>query len=330
MTMQGHGRRAARIVIGTLAVAFACGFAPQEGGARNAIDAETASGAAPAGGADAMPLASSAKSAAPGPEIADGSALVARDILPGEREAAIDRPVLGRALPRRAFVSSDGELAWQAVHGGVDGRRWRSSAPPKSPVLGRRLHGIGFPDVARAAGGAGEALRVYRPLVSWQASDTAEGGLQPIPHVRCMGLSPAAVARRAARYEARILELSMAHDISASLVKAVVAQESCFNPAAESRAGALGLMQLMPATARWLEAGDPRNAEANLAAGIRYLAALKARFGDLTLALAAYNAGPGNVERYGGVPPFAETRKYIKRVLANHRRYAAATALAAR
>ena len=113
-------------------------------------------------------------------------------------------------------------------------------------------------------------------------------------------------------------------------MKAIVAKESCFDSEALSRVGAQGLMQLMPDTAQWLKVTDPLDPEENLRAGVRYIASLREQFGTLDLALAAYNAGPGNVRRYKGVPPFAETESYVQMVKAYYRRYAAANMLAAR
>lgn len=101
-----------------------------------------------------------------------------------------------------------------------------------------------------------------------------------------------------------------------SLVRAVVQAESGYNARAVSNKGALGLMQLMPATAVELAVATPFDPEENLRGGTRYLGALLDRFGgDVTLALAAYNAGPTAVERYGGVPPYPETVEYVRRVL---------------
>jgi len=101
------------------------------------------------------------------------------------------------------------------------------------------------------------------------------------------------------------------------LVEAVARVESGLNPRAVSPAGALGLMQLMPGTARVLGASDPFDPAQNVEAGARYLRHLLDRFGgNLRLALAAYNPGPGAVERHGGVPPYAETRAYVDKVLA--------------
>ena len=106
--------------------------------------------------------------------------------------------------------------------------------------------------------------------------------------------------------------------------------ESCFNSQALSPVGAQGLMQLMPDTAQWLKVTDPLDPSDNLRAGVRYIAALQEQFDTLDLALAAYNAGPGNVRRYKGVPPFAETQAYVQKVKANYRRYLAVTQIASR
>lgn len=100
------------------------------------------------------------------------------------------------------------------------------------------------------------------------------------------------------------------------LVRAVVAVESGYRPAVVSHKGAIGLMQLMPDTSRALAVSDPLDPEQNLAGGSEYLRRMLDLFGgDLRLALAGYNAGPEAVRRYGGVPPYAETRSYVERVL---------------
>ena len=112
---------------------------------------------------------------------------------------------------------------------------------------------------------------------------------------------------------------SARYGLDPQLVAAVIRVESNFDTLAESPKGAQGLMQLMPETQAYLGVGDPFDAEANVAAGSDYLRQQLDRFGSLELALAAYNAGPGTVIRYGGIPPFPETQAYVDRVLAYYR-----------
>ncbi len=107
------------------------------------------------------------------------------------------------------------------------------------------------------------------------------------------------------------------YDVPVSLLKAIGKAESNFNPEAVSSAGAQGVMQLMPATAQSLGVTNPFDAEQNIMGGAKYIKQMLDRYdGDVKLALAAYNAGSGNVAKYGGIPPFAETQNYVKKVMA--------------
>jgi len=117
-------------------------------------------------------------------------------------------------------------------------------------------------------------------------------------------------------YEHLIQSSAAKYGVSAALVKAVIQAESGYNPNAVSRAGASGLMQLMPGTAKQLKVADAFNPKQNVDGGVRYLKFLLDTFkGDVSLALAAYNAGMGKVAKYGGIPPYEETRTYVSRVL---------------
>jgi hypothetical protein len=126
------------------------------------------------------------------------------------------------------------------------------------------------------------------------------------------GPGPAVLASRP--FAPMIAAAAATWGVDLRLVHAVIEAESNYQPRARSRTGAKGLMQLMPATARQYAVGDPYDPKANIDAGVRHLKYLLGRF-DVGLALAAYNAGEGAVRVYGGLPPFAETRNYVARIL---------------
>lgn len=115
-------------------------------------------------------------------------------------------------------------------------------------------------------------------------------------------------------WDAQILSAAARTGVPAELLKAVMLAESAMNPRALSDKGAMGLMQLMPGTADALGVDDPWDPEQNINGGARYIAEQMDRFGDIRSAVAAYHAGPGNVVRYGGIPPFASTQAYVARV----------------
>jgi soluble lytic murein transglycosylase-like protein len=116
-------------------------------------------------------------------------------------------------------------------------------------------------------------------------------------------------------YDPIIEQASEKHGVDSRLVKAVIQVESSFQPRARSPKGAMGLMQLMPGTARQYEARNPYDPQSNIEAGTKYLSELLNEF-ELPLALAAYNAGEAAVRRFGGIPPYAETQAYVAKILA--------------
>jgi soluble lytic murein transglycosylase-like protein len=127
---------------------------------------------------------------------------------------------------------------------------------------------------------------------------------------------------RYSRYDALIDEAAALYELPQSFIRAIMRVESDFNATVVSRAGAMGLMQLMPMTARSMGVSDPFDARQNILGGARYLRILANRFsGDLILTVAAYNAGEGAVEKYNGIPPYEETQRYVRRVLKHYYAY---------
>src|SRR5262245_42433748 len=123
-------------------------------------------------------------------------------------------------------------------------------------------------------------------------------------------------------YEELIRSASGRHNVDADLIRAVIKAESDFNSSARSHKGAMGLMQLMPETARLHNVADAYDPGDNVEGGVRHLKMLLERYqGDVELSLAAYNAGSSAVEKHGGIPPFAETREYVRRVLRFYESY---------
>ncbi|MFW6023642.1 MAG: transglycosylase SLT domain-containing protein [Myxococcota bacterium] len=129
-------------------------------------------------------------------------------------------------------------------------------------------------------------------------------------------------AARGRMYDKYLAQAARLYQLPKAFLRAVVRVESAFNPQVVSRVGAMGLMQLMPRTATAMGVRNPFDPRQNIFGGTRYLRVLANKFnGDLVLTVAAYNAGEGAVARYRGVPPYAETRRYVRRVLSHYYTY---------
>jgi soluble lytic murein transglycosylase-like protein len=161
---------------------------------------------------------------------------------------------------------------------------------------------------------AGGEIVCDRTLIVRFAPDEVPYPEPPDPAATTAGQSATASLANAERYGEIIDRFAAQHHVDARLVRAMISVESAYQERALSRKGAMGLMQLMPDTARRFNVTDPYNPQANIEGGIRYLRTLLDRFPE-RLALAAYNAGEAAVERFRGVPPYAETREYVTRVL---------------
>ncbi|MFN3431433.1 MAG: lytic transglycosylase domain-containing protein, partial [Candidatus Sericytochromatia bacterium] len=159
-----------------------------------------------------------------------------------------------------------------------------------------------------AASGGGGAIGASGPSASGPVDTQDAGGLEDIlKKLEALGIS-----------KEQLEELCKKNGVPLKMLLAVIKQESGGNPNAKSPAGAQGLMQLMPGTAAGLGVKNPADPWQNLQGGAKYLGdMLKAQNGNVGLALAAYNAGPGNVQKYGGIPPFAETQNYVRTITAS-------------
>ena len=136
----------------------------------------------------------------------------------------------------------------------------------------------------------------------------------------CMTWNKKMILRKSKRYDRTINKYSRLYRVDGNLVRAVITAESCFKRKALSSAGAQGLMQLIPATAERFGVRNSYDAKQNIRGGVKYLKFLLARYkGDFKKAIAAYNAGEGKVDKYNGIPPYKETKQYVKNVLKVYR-----------
>jgi soluble lytic murein transglycosylase-like protein len=147
-------------------------------------------------------------------------------------------------------------------------------------------------------------------------AEAAAPGAKTQPAVKTSSVSSAAVSSLSGgKYEDLIQQAAAKYSVDPNLIRALIKAESNFNPRAQSYCGATGLMQLMPSTARGLGVTNAMDPAQNVDGGVRFLKGLLNRYkGNVDLALAAYNAGPGAVDKYGGIPPYRETQTYVKRI----------------
>jgi soluble lytic murein transglycosylase-like protein len=178
----------------------------------------------------------------------------------------------------------------------------------------------------------GEIRALESTLVPGPAATVAQPSAQPFSQVlaqaKAGGNTAQGLPAQAQQFLPQVQEAAARHGVDPALIEAVIQQESGWNPQATSTSGAAGLMQLMPATAQGLGVSDPYDPAQSIDAGARYLRGQLDRYhGDVRLALAAYNAGPGAVAQYGGVPPYPETQRYVAAVLENMQRFGAASVI---
>lgn len=233
-------------------------------------------------------------------------------VVPCRERPARGTPALPRREPRWLLpaLAIALVLAGSRVEGGylavfVDGRTLH--------VEKVTLEGEGRAQLWLPAGGS---IDIPLSRLDRVIEDEVEPNPQPVAEPACKADFADQPLPAGTPFASEILAASRKADLHPWLVAAVVQAESRFDPAAVSRVGARGLMQLMPSV--WMDAGvrDPHDPRANLRAGCRHLRRLLDRFGDLRLALAAYNSGAATVEQAHGVPPYRETRTFVRHVLA--------------
>ncbi len=178
----------------------------------------------------------------------------------------------------------------------------------------RQLHGL-LLAAAALASTQGMKHRTPQSVGGVSNSSYAAAATQALEPIVSVTIDEFRALAPELRYEALIQEAAKKHNLNPELIRAVMRAESAFNPNAVSRVGAKGLMQIMPGLAKDLGVTDPFDPRQNVMAGARYLRQLlDAHRGNIALTLASYNAGPANVRRYKGIPPFKETRNYVKKI----------------
>jgi len=185
-------------------------------------------------------------------------------------------------------------------------------------VKGHRAEGQSLVLMLRGGGEmiceASQVARIEPDEVPYPEAEKAGGEAAGVPDENIPVPIQQAARRSDSRYDPIIDKVAARHGVDATLVRAVIQVESAYERRARSPKGAMGLMQLMPATARQYSVADPYDPESNIEAGTRHLKSLMERL-PLSLAIAAYNAGEAAVQRFRAVPPYPETRHYVARVL---------------
>ena len=212
-----------------------------------------------------------------------------------------------KAKTYRLVYWSQTEHRWKAVPGASTLRKARTAAAEVASYLG--MDGVAVAKLdSKPANGA------VTPPADAMSSASAAVAAQPVQPAAESAATPK-VVRTNAQVEAAIEQAAARHHVDPNLVRAVVKVESNFNPNAVSRKGAMGLMQLMPGTARDLAVTDPFDPQQNVDAGVRHLRGLLDSYdGDVSRSLAAYNAGATAVNKHNGIPPYAETQDYVRRI----------------
>ena len=245
---------------------------------------------------------SASRARGPAPASAAGSAVTPSKVadIPVDATAVAPTPIVAAPAPAQQPYRAPHLVQGQVYSYIQDGVRHYTSRPPKGVAGATSLRTI-----------------KYSFMESCYAC-----GARPGVNFNTLRLNTDA-------YSAEIAAAARLHGVEEAVVRAIIHAESAYNPNALSRVGAQGLMQLMPATARRFGVGNAFDAGQNIAGGVQYLAWLLKRFnGDLSLAAAGYNAGEGAVDKYRGVPPYSETRRYVERVGVLAERYRGALATA--